>query len=91
MVGLLGAGRISLAGRARQLKATIQGSGDLAAAGLRAEDAQVTADTAGTVALEATRTVKLKASGPGDIEISGSASCTIEGEGAGNIHCGRAR
>ncbi|MEA3053622.1 MAG: hypothetical protein QOG72_2525 [Sphingomonadales bacterium] len=91
MVGLLGGGRITLSGRAKQLKATVQGSGDLAAAGLRAEDAQVTADTAGTVALEATRTVKLKASGPGDVEISGSASCTVEGLGSGNIRCGRAR
>jgi hypothetical protein len=89
VVGLLGGGRISLAGHARQLKATIQGSGDLAASAFKAEDAQVTADTAGSVALEATRTVKLRASGTGDVQISGNASCTIEGEGSGRILCGR--
>jgi hypothetical protein len=39
----------------------------------------------------AARTVKLKASGPGDISIAGNATCTIEGEGSGNILCGRSR
>jgi hypothetical protein len=91
VVGLLGGGRITLAGRAKQLKATIQGSGDLAAAGLNVDDAQITADTAGSVAFAAGRTVKLKASGPGDVEITGNGTCTIEGEGSGNIRCGRSR
>lgn len=91
VVGLLGSGRIALAGRASQLKATIQGSGDLAAAGLKAEDAQVTADTAGSVAVAVARTVKLKLSGSGDVEIAGNASCAIEGEGSGKILCGRSR
>ncbi|HEX8571836.1 MAG TPA: head GIN domain-containing protein [Allosphingosinicella sp.] len=91
IVGLLGSGRIALAGRAKQLKATIQGSGDFAAAGLTADDSQITAATAGTVAVTAARTVKLKASGPGDISIAGNATCTIEGEGSGNILCGRSR
>jgi hypothetical protein len=91
VVGLLGSGRIALAGRAKQLKATVQGTGDLVAAGLRADDAQVTADTAGRVALAAERTVRLKVRGPGDVEIAGNATCTIEGEGSGNILCGRSR
>jgi peptidoglycan hydrolase-like protein with peptidoglycan-binding domain len=91
VVGLLGSGRITLAGHARALKATIQGSGDLAASGLRAEDAQLTADTAGSVAVEVARTVKLKASGSGDVEILGNASCTLEGEAVGEVRCGRSR
>jgi hypothetical protein len=91
VVGLLGGGRITLAGRSKQLKATIQGSGDLAAAGLQVDDAQVTADTAGSIALAVARTVRLRASGAGDIEIGGKATCTIEGEGSGRILCGRAR
>jgi peptidoglycan hydrolase-like protein with peptidoglycan-binding domain len=89
VVGLLGSGRITLAGHARQLKGTIQGSGDLAASGLKAEDAVLTADTAGSVAVEVARTVKLKASGPGDVEILGNASCTLEGEPMGQVRCGR--
>jgi hypothetical protein len=91
VIGLLGSGRIALAGRAKQFKATIQGTGDLAAAGLRADDAQINAETAGRVALTAERTVKLRARGPGDVEIGGNATCTIDGDGAGAIRCGRAR
>jgi hypothetical protein len=91
VVGLLGGGRITLAGRAKQLKATIQGSGDLAAAALRADDAQITADTAGGVTVAVARTVRLKGSGSGDVEIIGNPSCTIEGEPSGKVSCGRTR
>ena len=66
VVGLLGGGRITLAGRAKQLKATIQGSGDLAAAGLSADDAQIASDTAGNVALAVADTAKVTATGSGE-------------------------
>ncbi len=91
MVGLLGGGRITVAGRARQLKATVQGSGDLAAAGLSADDAQIASDTAGTVAVAVTRTAKVTATGPGDVEIIGTPSCTVEAKGSGRVICGGAR
>jgi hypothetical protein len=91
VVGLLGGGRITLAGRAKQLKATIQGSGDLAAAGLSADDAQINADTAGIVTVAVARTVKLNATGPGDVEIIGSPSCALEGQGTGHVVCGNRR
>lgn len=91
VVGLLGGGRITLAGRAKQLKATIQGSGDLAAAGLSADDAQINSDTAGSVTVAVARTVKLSATGPGDVEILGTPSCTLEGQGTGNVVCGKGR
>lgn len=87
VVGLLGGGRISLAGRARQLKATIQGSGDLAASGLSADDAQINADTAGNVAVAVARTVKVTATGPGDVEILGTPSCNVEAKGSGSVRC----
>lgn len=89
IVGLLGSGRIALAGRARQLKATIQGSGDLDAPGLRAEDAQLTADTAGSIRLEAGRSAKVNAVGAGSVEISGTPSCTVSGPRAALVRCGR--
>ncbi len=91
VVGLLGGGLITLAGRARQLKATVQGSGDLAASGLSVDDAQIAADTAGSVTVAVARTVKLNASGSGDVEIIGNPSCTFEGQGTGNIVCGKSR
>jgi len=88
-VGLIGAGRISLGGAAKQMRATIQGSGDLDAAALKVQDATLDADTAGNVAFEAQRTAKVKAAGAGDVTITGSASCTIQSEGSGRLRCGR--
>jgi hypothetical protein len=90
-VGLVGGGRLTLAGRAKQLKATVQGSGDLAAAGLSVDDAQIASDTAGTVAVAVTRTAKVTATGPGDVEITGSPSCTVQAKGSGQVRCGQAR
>jgi Putative auto-transporter adhesin, head GIN domain len=91
VVGLLGGGRVTLAGRARQLKATVQGSGDLAASGLGVDDAQIAADTAGSVTVAVARTVRLNATGAGDVEIIGNPSCTLEGQGTGNVVCGNRR
>jgi putative autotransporter adhesin-like protein len=91
VVGLLGSGRITLAGHAKQLKATIRGSGDLAGAGLRADDAVILADTAGAVTVAVARTASVTALGPGDVDILGDATCTIDARGAGRILCGRAR
>lgn len=88
VVGLLGGGRITLAGRARQLRATLQGSGDLAAAGLTADDAQIASDTAGSVAVAVARTAKVTATGPGDVEILGSPTCTVQAKGSGQVRCG---
>ena len=91
IVGLLGGGRITLGGRTKQLKATIQGSGDLAASGLRADDAQIASDTAGKVAVAVARTARVTATGPGDVEIIGSPTCSVEAKGSGQILCGRGR
>lgn len=91
IVGLLGGGRITLAGRTKQLKASVQGSGDLAASGLSADDAQIASDTAGGVAVAVTRTAKIVATGPGDVEIIGSPTCTVQAKGSGQVICGSAR
>jgi hypothetical protein len=91
VVGLLGSGRITLAGRTKQLKATVQGSGDLAASGLSADDAQIASDTAGNVAVAVSRTAKVTANGAGDVEIVGSPSCTVSSKGSGRVTCGSAR
>jgi hypothetical protein len=91
VVGLLGGGRITIAGRTKQLKAVVQGSGDLAASGLSADDAQIASDTAGNVAVTVAKTAKVTATGPGDVEIIGSPSCTVEAKGSGQILCGGGR
>jgi hypothetical protein len=91
LVGLLGGGRITLAGKAKQLKATVQGSGDLAAAGLSADDAQIASDTAGNVALSVARTARVTSTGAGDVEILGSPTCNVQAKGSGRVTCGGAR
>jgi hypothetical protein len=91
VVGLLGGGRITLAGRTKQLRASIQGSGDLAAAGLSADSAQIGSDTAGSVAVAVVRTAKVTSTGAGDVEILGSPTCTVEAKGSGRVSCGEAR
>jgi len=89
LLGLIGSGRISAAGAAKQVRATIQGSGDLDAASLAADDLVLNAETAGTVAIAARRTAKVKAAGSGNVEVSGAAACTVTATGAGRVRCGR--
>jgi hypothetical protein len=91
VVSVLGAGAVTLAGRAKQLKATVQGSGELAAAALRTDDAQLLSRTAGRMAVAVARSAKVTAVGPGDVEILGNPSCTVDAKGSGTVICGGAR
>lgn len=86
--GLAGSGRIALAGTAKSLRANIQGSGDLAADGLVADDAVVDSATAGAVRLTARRTARVTAIGLGEVEIGGRPACTVSSTGAGRVRCG---
>lgn len=87
-LGLLGAGQIELAGSAKELRATIQGTGGLKADGLVVEDARINADTAGTIGLTVRRSADITATGPGDTRIFGSPACTVKDFGAGRVVCG---
>jgi hypothetical protein len=89
-LGLVGSGRMILAGRARQLRASVQGSGDLEADALTAEDAVLLSETAGRVAFSAARTAKVRAGGMGEVEIGGKASCDVVARG-GPVRCGQVR
>lgn len=89
VVGLLGSGRIALGGSAKTMRATIQGSGDLDALALGVGDLELTADTAGTVAVRAARSARVTAIGPGDVTIAGTPSCTLSGPAAAMVACGR--
>ena len=89
VVSLLGSGTVALAGRAKQLRAAVQGSGDLDGTAFRAEDVDLTADTAGAIAVGAVRTAKVRATGPGDVEIAGTPACTVTGASAALVRCGR--
>jgi hypothetical protein len=88
-VGLIGSGKLKLTGKAKELKATVSGSGDLDAANLTVEDADIKADTAGLIGVNVKRAAKVFATGSGNVTISGPASCTVEDRGGGNVSCGR--
>jgi hypothetical protein len=88
-VQLLGAGGVSIAGKAKQLRATITGQGSLQAPGLVAEDAELSADTSGAISLGVRRSAKIAASGAGDVTIAGTPACTVTGAGAGRVACGK--
>jgi hypothetical protein len=85
----MGAGTIQLGGNAKSLRAEVHGAGSVEAAGLTADDAQIAADTAGTIRLRVTRAAKITATGSGDVEILGTPACTVKAIGAGQVTCGR--
>ena len=87
-LGLLGAGQIAIGGKAKSLRATIQGSGDLLAEGLVVDDAKLNADTSGTVDIGIRRTADITATGPGDVRVTGKPVCTVKQLGAGRVRCG---
>jgi hypothetical protein len=86
---LLGAGALVLSGRAKTLRATVRGQGALEAAGLTADDAEITADTTGNVLLGVRRAAKIASSGAGDVTIGGTPACTLSGTGTGRVRCGK--
>jgi hypothetical protein len=88
-VQLLGAGSIAIAGRAKSLRASITGQGALDAGRLTVEDAELSADTTGSVTLGVRRAVTIASSGAGDVTIGGTPACTISGTGAGRVRCGK--
>lgn len=88
ILGLLGSGRISAAGAVKQLRATVQGSGDFEASGLTAGTADINADTSGIVTLTVERAAKIISTGPGDTSIGGSPACTVQELGSGRVTCG---
>jgi hypothetical protein len=88
-VGLIGSGTISLAGTAKQLRASAEGSGNIDARGLKAEDADLVAGTSGEIAFQAGRTAKVRAHGRGLVQIGGTPACTVSGLAADLVRCGK--
>lgn len=86
---LMGAGRLSVGGKAKTVRATISGTGDLDAAMLQSEDADISADTSGSIALGVRRAAKINATGAGTVDIAGTPACTVTNRGAGIVSCGK--
>lgn len=89
VLGLLGSGRIELGGKTKTLRATVQGSGDLDAAEFTAEDAEIAADTAGSIHVGVRRSAKIESTGHGETVIAGSPACTVQTRGFGRVRCGK--
>ncbi len=87
-LGLLGSGRLEISGLARALRAHFQGTGDVEASRLVAQNATLATTTAGIVALTVNGPVTVRANGLGAVNILGRAVCTISGPGAGQVRCG---
>ena len=87
-LGLLGSGRIEVAGTAETLRATVDGTGDLDGSALRAKTANIVTNTLGTVAMGVSREATVSAMGLGNVNISGRPTCNVSGPGAGQVSCG---
>lgn len=88
-LGMLGAGTMTIGGKVKDLRATVQGTGDLDGAMLTAEDVKLSADTSGAIDLNAKRTADVVSTGPGDTNVLGKAACTVKTLGSGRVRCGR--
>ena len=87
-LGLLGAGSIEVAGAAEILRGQFQGTGNVSAASLVAGTATITANTAGTIALQVNGRTEIIAYGLGPVTVAGRPACTVSGPGASQVRCG---
>ena len=86
-LGLAGSGRLEIAGTAEILNADIQGTGDVEASQLRADQATIIAGTTGEVTLQVERVATVNAYGLGNVTVAGGADCTIRGPSADLVRC----
>jgi hypothetical protein len=87
-LALLGSGRLDVVGTARMVNGTFQGTGDIAAANLRAGQATIVTTTSGAVALTVNGPATVTANGLGNVRILGHPVCTVHGVAADQVRCG---
>ncbi|WP_242124762.1 DUF2807 domain-containing protein [Sphingobium sp. Sx8-8] len=87
-LGVAGAGRAQLAGRAGMANIRVNGPGAVAADGLRVRQLSVANDGPGNVVVTAEVSAKIAASGSGDVTVAGKAACSVDNRGTGRISCG---
>ena len=86
-LGLVGSGRLELAGTAEILRADFQGTGDVDAGQLVADNATLITTSMGTIALGARNTATVTANGLGTVTILGRPACTIRGPASSQVRC----
>ncbi len=87
-VGINGVGSAKLAGKAKQARIRSQGEGEIDAAALTADDADISLIGAGEIRLMANRSARNLLKGSGRIIIAGNPACTGSSEGSGEVICG---
>lgn len=85
---LAGSGRLVARGRTGRLHGTFEGSGNVDAAGLVAQDIVAATNSFGEVALSAARTARITAGGRGPVTVAGRPACTLLGPSSDLVRCG---
>ncbi|MEN2786410.1 GIN domain-containing protein [Sphingomonas qilianensis] len=84
----IGAGRLTLGGRAAKVRLSTNGTVELQAGALIAGDLRVRTDGNGTLVAQARYTAEIFPAGVGAITVYGKPACTIRGVPAGRVSCG---
>lgn len=86
-VMLAGGGQVTLAGKAGVADLRVSGPGSIVADKLNARQAKLASEGPGSIALTASVSADIRASGSGDVTVLGKAACTVANEGTGRIEC----
>jgi hypothetical protein len=84
-----GNGTLTLAGRALNAAASINGGGTVEASALAVQDLRVTTVGTGTSRFAAVRTAEVTAGGNGGVTVTGNPRCTVRNISGGTVMCGR--
>lgn len=87
-VAINGMGGAKLTGRAKQARIRSQGEGEIGAATLAVDDADISLIGAGEISLTANRSARTMLKGSGRIIVEGDPACTGTSEGSGEVICG---
>lgn len=82
-----GGGKLTISGKARDVRASVNGPGALEAKGLMAHNASIANDGPGLVRMTVDGPARVVATGSGDTIIEGRPACDITRRGVGRIMC----
>lgn len=83
-----GGGKLTISGTAREVRATVNGPGELAATGLEARGATIANDGPGSITMTVSGQARVTSTGSGDTIVQGQPSCTVNRRGVGKVICG---
>ncbi|MDF0488114.1 DUF2807 domain-containing protein [Sphingomonas sp. H39-1-10] len=86
---VLGAGTMTLGGRAAKARLTTSGSASIAAAPLVADDLTVRLDGNGAIDAQARYTAAVTTTGLGGVTVYGKPACTVNAVAGGPVSCGQ--